>query len=283
LSGKTLIEIPQHGAAFFASDLHLSEHTPKTLEAFENWLANVAQDGALVFLLGDLFEVWFGDDYSDATTERVVQAVQSAQSAGARVFFMHGNRDFLLGEDFAEKAGMELLPDPEFLLVNHHVVLITHGDQLCTDDKAYQQFRLQSRTEQWQARLLALPLDKRIEMAKAMRSESETHKANSASGIMDANLQTVANSFQGKWPDGYYVGKSDVILHGHTHRCAIHPTLESKAPEKPESTQATLEKGMRIVLPDWDFDQSEKGRPTGGFVKLLPNGDYSLILFNRAA
>jgi UDP-2,3-diacylglucosamine hydrolase len=283
LSGKTLIEIPQHGAAFFASDLHLSEHTPKTLEAFENWLANVAQDGALVFLLGDLFEVWFGDDYSDATTERVVQAVQSAQSAGARVFFMHGNRDFLLGEDFAQKAGMELLPDPEFLLVNHHVVLITHGDQLCTDDKAYQQFRLQSRTEQWQARLLALPLDKRIEMAKAMRSESETHKANSASGIMDANLQTVANSFQGKWPDGYYVGKSDVILHGHTHRCAIHPTLESKAPEKPESTQATLEKGMRIVLPDWDFDQSEKGRPTGGFVKLLPNGDYSLILFNRAA
>ena len=98
------------------------------------------------------------DDYSDRTIERVAQAVQSAQSAGARVFFMHGNRDFLLGESFAESAGLELLPDPEFLMVNHHVVLITHGDQLCTDDRAYQQFRIQSRSEQWQAKLLALPL-----------------------------------------------------------------------------------------------------------------------------
>jgi len=283
LSGKTLIEIPQHGAAFFASDLHLSEHTPKTLDAFENWLASVAQDGALVFLLGDLFEVWYGDDYSDRTIERVAQAVQSAQSAGARVFFMHGNRDFLLGESFAESAGLELLPDPEFLMVNHHVVLITHGDQLCTDDRAYQQFRIQSRSEQWQAKLLALPLEQRIEMAKSIRSESKMHKANSALNIMDANRQAVADSFQGKWPDGYYVGKSDVILHGHTHRCAIHPTLDSKAPEKPESKQAFLQKGLRIVLPDWDFDQPEKNRHTGGFVKMLSNGDFSLTLFNRAA
>lgn len=278
-----MIEIPQHGAAFFASDLHLSEHTPKTLDAFENWLASVAQDGAFVFLLGDLFEVWYGDDYSDAITEQVARAVQSALSAGARVFFMHGNRDFLLGEGFAEEAGLELLPDPEFLMVNHQVVLITHGDQLCTDDRAYQQFRIQSRSEQWQANLLALPLDKRIEMARAIRSESTMHKANCAMSIMDANLKAVAESFQGKWPDGYYVGKSDVILHGHTHRCAIHPTLDSKAPEKPESTQGTLQKGLRIVLPDWDFDGAEKNRPTGGFVKMLPNGEFSLTLFNRAA
>lgn len=278
-----MIEIPQHGAAFFASDLHLSEHTPKTLDAFENWLANVAQEGALVFLLGDLFEVWYGDDYSDTVTQRVTRAVQSANSAGARVFFMHGNRDFLLGESFAEEAGLELLPDPEFLLVNHHVVLITHGDQLCTDDKVYQQFRIQSRSEQWQANLMALPLEKRIEMAKAIRSESTMHKANSAMSIMDANLKAVAESFQGKWPDGYYVGKSDVILHGHTHRCAIHPTLDCQAPEKPESTQGTLQKGLRIVLPDWNFDSAEKNRPMGGFVKLGSNGDYSLTLFNRAA
>ena len=126
-------------------------------------------------------------------------------------------------------------------------------------------------------------LDKRIEMAKAIRSESTMHKANSAMSIMDANLKAVAESFQGKWPDGYYVGKSDVILHGHTHRCAIHPTLDSKAPEKPESTQGTLQKGLRIVLPDWDFDGAEKNRPTGGFVKMLPNGEFSLTLFNRAA
>lgn len=278
-----MIDIPQHGAAFFASDLHLSEHTPKTLDAFENWLASVAQDGALVFLLGDLFEVWYGDDYSDTITERVVKAVQSANSTGARVFFMHGNRDFLVGEAFAEKAGLELLPDPEFLTVNHHVVLITHGDQLCTDDKVYQQFRLQSRSEQWQTKLLALPLEKRIEMAKAIRSESTMHKANSAMNIMDANLKAVGEAFQGRWPDGCYVGKSDVVLHGHTHRCAIHPTLASQAPDKPESTQGTLQKGLRIVLPDWDFDSTEKNRPTGGFLKILPNGDYNLTMFNRAS
>jgi len=278
--GLKLIEIPQHGAAFFASDLHLSEQTPYTLEAFENWLASVSQEDSLVFLLGDLFEVWYGDDYSDNTSERVIQAVQSAKSAGAKVYFMHGNRDFLLGETFAENAGFEILPDPEFLLVNHKVVLITHGDQLCTDDKAYQKFRLQSRNEKWQANLLAMPLEKRIEMASAIRSESKMHKANSALSIMDANIQTVAESFQGKWPDGYYVGKSDVLLHGHTHRCAIHPTLNSKASATPESTQGQLESGLRIVLPDWNFDEPEKNRPKGGFLKLLSNGDFSLNLFN---
>lgn len=275
-----MIEIPQQGAAFFASDLHLSEHTPKTLDAFENWLANVAQENSLIFLLGDLFEVWYGDDYSDTSSERVIQAVQSAKSAGAKVFFMHGNRDFLLGETFAEKAGFEIIPDPEFLLVNHQVVLITHGDQLCTDDKAYQKFRLQSRDEKWQQNFLSMPLEQRIEMAKAIRSESTMHKANSALSIMDANLQAVAESFQGKWPDGYYVGKSDVILHGHTHRCAIHPTLVSPAPAKPESTQGELQKGLRLVLPDWDFDAPEENRPKGGFLKMLATGEYSLNLFN---
>ncbi|WP_334120329.1 UDP-2,3-diacylglucosamine diphosphatase [Limnobacter sp.] len=275
-----MIEIPKQGAAFFASDLHLSEETPKTLEAFESWLASVAQVDSLVFLLGDVFEVWYGDDYSDPTTERVAQAIQSAHAAGAKVYFMHGNRDFLLGETFAETAEFEIIPDPEFLLVNHKVVLITHGDQLCTDDKTYQKFRQQSRNEKWQRNLLALPLDKRIEMAKAIRSESKIHKANSALDIMDANLQAVAETFKGNWPDGYYVGRSDAILHGHTHRCAIHEQLDTPAVKTPESAEGTLSHGLRIVLPDWNFDHPEKNRPKGGFLKLDPSGDYTLNLFN---
>lgn len=275
-----MIEIPQQGAAFFASDLHLSEDTPKTLDAFENWLASVAQDNTLIFLLGDLFEVWYGDDYRDSASERVTQAVQSAKSAGATLYFMHGNRDFLLGDEFAEEAGFEILPDPEFLLVNHHVVLITHGDQLCTDDKAYQKFRLQSRDEKWQKNFLALPLPQRIDMAKAIRSESKMHKANSAMSIMDANLQAVTETFKGNWPDGYFIGKSDAILHGHTHRCAIHHTLNSSAPVAPESAQGQLQLGQRIVLPDWNFDEPEKNRPKGGFLKLQSSGEFSLTLFN---
>ncbi|KYP11554.1 MAG: hypothetical protein A0129_06785 [Limnobacter sp. CACIAM 66H1] len=275
-----MIEIPPSGAAFFASDLHLSEQTPNTLEAFENWLANVAQDQTLIFLLGDLFEVWYGDDYSDSSSKRVTQAVQSAKSAGATLYFMHGNRDFLLGDQFAEEAGLEILPDPEFLLVNHQIVLITHGDQLCTDDKTYQKFRLQSRDDKWQKNFLSLPLQQRIEMAKAIRSESKIHKANSAMSIMDVNLQAVAESFKGNWPDGYYVGKSDVILHGHTHRCGIHHTLNAPAPITPESAQGQLQKGQRIVLPDWNFDEPEKNRPKGGFLKLDSKGEFSLNLFN---
>jgi UDP-2,3-diacylglucosamine hydrolase len=275
-----LIEIPQQGAAFFASDLHLSEDTPKTLDAFENWLASVAQDNTLIFLLGDLFEVWYGDDYRDSTIERVTQAVQSAKSAGATLYFMHGNRDFLLGDEYAEEAGFEILPDPEFLLVNHQVMLITHGDQLCTDDKAYQKFRLQSRDEKWQKNFLALPLQQRIDMAKAIRSESKMHKATSAMSIMDANLQAVAETFKGNWPDGYFIGKSDVILHGHTHRCAIHNTLNSLAPVAPESAQGQLQQGQRIVLPDWNFDEPEKNRPKGGFLKLQNDAEFSLNLFN---
>ena len=117
-------------------------------------------------------------------------------------------------------------------------------------------------------------------MANAIRSESTMHKANSAMSIMDANIQAVTDSFQGKWPDGYYIGKSDVILHGHTHRCAIHPTLDSKAPETQESMQGELQKGLRIVLPDWDFDKPEKNRPKGGFLKILATGEYSLTMFN---
>lgn len=275
-----MIEIPQQGAAFFASDLHLSEHSPKTLDAFENWLASVAQENTLIFLLGDLFEVWYGDDYSDSTSERVIQAVQAAKAAGATLYFMHGNRDFLVGDQFAEAAGFDILPDPEFLLVNHQVVLITHGDQLCTDDKAYQKFRLQSRDEKWQKNFLALPLAQRIEMAKAIRNESKMHKANSAMSIMDTNLSAVAETFKGNWPDGYYIGKSDVILHGHTHRCAIHNTLNTPAPATPESTQERLQKGQRIVLPDWNFDEPEKNRPKGGFLKLLGRGEFSLNLFS---
>ena len=164
--------------------------------------------------------------------------------------------------------------------MTNHVVLITHGDQLCTDDKSYQKFRQQSRTDKWQADFLSQDLKKRKEIAQAMRSESEAHKSQSAMSIMDVNQQAVEQAFKGKWPDGYFIGKSDVLLHGHTHRCAIHEAEQQTPTGNPESQQGSLKHGQRIVLPDWDFDHPRAYGPKGGFLKLTADGAFQLNLFS---
>lgn len=279
-----MIEIPVGGFAYFASDLHLSKKTPKTLAAFERWLIEVAAPKNLIFLLGDIFEVWYGDDYADEMTQRVAQAIQKASAAGSKVYFIRGNRDFLIQEDYASECHFEILEEPEFLTVNGQIVLITHGDQLCTDDKTYQKFRRESRTESWQEEFLAIELNKRIEMANHMRTESKTHKSNSTSSIMDVNLPAVEKVFKGHWPDGHYVGRSNSIIHGHTHRCAIHKVLDEKAPEHAMSQTGQLTNGLRVVLPDWHFDKTEAykhpSNVKGGYLKLDSQGQYELNLLD---
>lgn len=262
--------------AYFASDLHLSERTPRTLEAFEAWVASIATDNTLIYLIGDLFEVWCGDDYSNTTSERFCTALLSAQAAGATVFLMHGNRDFLMGDAFAEQCGAELLPDPEFLNAGGLVNLITHGDALCTDDKAYQKFRAESRDEVWQKRFLSLPIEQRLAIAQQARAESKNHKASMASDIMDVNDLAVKDCLNGRWPDGTFVGKNDVIIHGHTHRSAVHLNggniSRQIAPKK-----GTLEAGMRLVLPDWNFDAPKPGLTKGGYLKLESDAGFELV------
>lgn len=256
--------------AFFASDLHLSADTPHTLKAFESWLASVADQRSLIYLIGDLFEAWCGDDFSDSTTQRFARACQSARACGADMFLMHGNRDFLMGEAFAELCNAELLSDPEFLQVGKQVCLITHGDALCTDDKAYQQFRAQSRSEEWQQRFLALPLDHRLGIARQMRTESQSHKANMSSEIMDVNPDAVSACLRGQWPDGVYIGKSDVLIHGHTHRPAVHSTGHSSE-HTLQGQRGLLSPGLRIVLPDWTHDHTPGDSPPahrGGYLSL---------------
>ncbi|WP_370263433.1 UDP-2,3-diacylglucosamine diphosphatase [Limnobacter sp.] len=274
-----MIEIPAQGAAHFASDLHLSEHTPKTLEAFEHWIASVAQPQSLVFLLGDVFEVWCGDDHDDEVPHRVARATRAARQAGARVFFMHGNRDFLIGERFAGDGDFELLPDPEFVQTQGGIVLITHGDQLCTDDKAYQQFRQLSRDETWQADFLAKPRSQRLAIAQGIRTESKTHKSNTAMAIMDVNAQAVKQAYAGRWPDGYFVGKCHTILHGHTHRCAVHTAESPLAAPKAISQEGTIRDGMRIVLPDWNYDTPNQQSAKGGYLTLKHSGEFQLTVF----
>ena len=268
-----MIELPAQGSAYFASDLHLSEDTPHTLHAFEQWMLTVAQKDTFVFLLGDVFEVWYGDDYTDPITERVALAIRNASQRGCTVFFMHGNRDFLMGSQFAKHAAFQILPDPTRLRVNGCVVLVTHGDQLCTDDIEYQKFRQQSRTKAWQEHFLGMPLEQRVALAKAMRKESHMHKTKLALSIMDVSDWAVAQAFE----------TNNVILHGHTHRSAIHLNFKSQpVPTSLENQQGCLEHGMRVVLPDWDFEQqhTENNRHKGGFLKLTADGHFELFAFH---
>lgn len=273
-----MLELSKNGSAYFASDLHLSHETPKTLEAFENWLASISQDEALVFLLGDVFEVWLGDDYIDEIATRVRQAIRASEAAGAKLYFMQGNRDFLLGETYCNESGIELLLDPEFLRVGKQIVLLSHGDQLCTDDIGYQKFRAVSRSDQWIESFLSKPIEERKEFAKQARQESAKHKKNSAMAIMDVNLKACSEAFSGHWPDGTYLGKSQVILHGHTHRCAVHG--EQDPGLITESYSGQLDNNQRIVLPDWDFDSDTRTGHKGGFLTLRGDESFDLTLFN---
>jgi UDP-2,3-diacylglucosamine hydrolase len=275
-----LIEIPKQDTIFFVSDLHLSKHTPQTLKVFKHWVQTVSGQNSWIFLLGDIFETWLGDDYIDLVSLQFIETIKNARDVGTKIYFMHGNRDFLVGEALGKLAKFEILHDPALLTVNQQIILITHGDQLCVDDKAYQKFRLQSRQQLWQKNFLALPIEQRIKTAEAMRSESQIHKTNSPLNIMDANPKAVEDSFQGKWPNGKSVGKCDVILHGHTHRCAIHRNLNEPVAEKPICHTGELQKGLRIVLPDWNYDYPEKNHPQGGFLEVSGEGKYNLHVFN---
>jgi UDP-2,3-diacylglucosamine hydrolase len=271
-----VIKLSNQGLAYFASDLHLCQETPKTLSTFTDWISSIAQENTLIFLLGDVFEVWFGDDYTDPIVESFASATRKAHACGSTVYMMHGNRDFLMAQQFAQYAHIELLNDPEHLQVGQHTVLLTHGDQLCTDDSAYQQFRQMSRTAAWQHQFLSMSLEQRIALATKMRTESKMHKANTNTDIMDVNKQAVDKAFLGQWPDGQTQPPCQVIIHGHTHRCAIHTERNSTSAK---SQQGVLTHGLRIVLPDWS-DKTDHAPDDhtcrGGFLTLKGNESYDL-------
>ena len=244
---------------FFLSDLHLSDATPKTLEAFERFLATISDENANIVVLGDLFEAWVGDDDQSTTIDRVKTAFIAAKHCGSRVFLMHGNRDFLIGEPFADECELELLPDPYIVDLFGTDTLLTHGDVLCTDDTAYQAFRRQSRAEQWQADFLSLPLAQRKQIAGGLRNDSEQAKKSKSMDIMDVNTTAVEQTFDGRWPDRTYLGPLTRIIHGHTHRPAEH---QYKSASRGND-------GVRYVLPDWDFEQTPA---RGGYIKVSAEG-----------
>ena len=225
------LEIDGQEHLLFISDLHLCESRQPTTAAFFSFLDGPARAASRLFILGDLFEYWAGDDDDSPFAARVASRLRACADAGPQCLFMRGNRDFLVGEQFAARAGLALLDDPAMVLAGGHRLLLSHGDALCTDDLAYQQFRAQVRSNAWQSAFLAKPVAERRSIIDSARRESESAKKAKALAIMDANADAIASTLrEHDYP---------TLIHGHTHRCARHRhTVDDHLCE-------------RWVLPDW--------------------------------
>ncbi len=199
----------------FISDLHLCDSRPHITQAFIQFLEKTAANAQALYILGDLFEYWAGDDAIETDTlQPTIHALRSL-ALNVPVFLMHGNRDFLIGYDFAKATGIKMLPDPSLITLFDKPVLLSHGDALCTDDIAYQQFRKEVRNAPWQTQFLSQPLAKRITIIEELRAKSEQEKSNKSMEIMDVNGDAVDSLLR----DFDY---PPLFIHGHTHRPNKH-------------------------------------------------------------
>lgn len=219
-------------ATLFISDLHLCPSRPQISRLFLDFLAGPARQAQALYILGDLFEYWAGDDdLDDPFNAGICTALSTLSGSGVPLFFMAGNRDFLAGESFAKAAGLRLLPDTALIEVAGTTTLIMHGDTLCTDDDAYQAFRAEVRSPEWQQAFLALPLAQRKAQIEALRRESEAQKRIKPTDIMDVSPDAVLQELT--------FHRCTRLIHGHTHRPALHRfEIDGCACE-------------RWVLPDW--------------------------------
>ena len=203
----------------FISDLHLDDARPQVTALFSRFVEGEARGADALYILGDLFEAWIGDDDPSDTGRIVAEALRGLSDSGVPVYFMHGNRDFLVGADYAARAGMALLHDPSVVVLHGRPVLLMHGDTLCTDDTAYQQFRAQSRDPRWQAQFLSGPLAARQAFAEQARAASRAHQAGlREAGAMDAITDVAPRTVEATFRQFGI----DTLVHGHTHRPAVH-------------------------------------------------------------
>ena len=232
-------------ATLFIADLHLDPARPHITALFESYLASDEVRGAdALYILGDLVEAWIGDDDDAELPQRIARAIRAVHDAGVPVFFMVGNRDFMLGESFASRAGFSILDDGTVHNIQGRSTLLMHGDVLCTDDVAYQAVRQQVRTPQWKAQILAMPLDARRAFATKAREVSRAHTGVTNESIMDVNADAVQQALRD-------AGVTRLI-HGHTHRPAVH------------SIELDGQTAERIVLGDW-YEH-------GSVLKVTPDG-----------
>jgi UDP-2,3-diacylglucosamine hydrolase len=220
----------------FISDLHLDAERPEITALFGRFIDEEARGADALYILGDLFEAWVGDDDPSDTGRFVAEKLAALRASGVPVFFQRGNRDFLLGDAYATRAGVTILPDPAVILLHGQPTLLMHGDLLCTDDVAYQQFRAQTRDPRWQAQFLAQPLAARLAFAQQARTASQARHAElQGQGLMEA-ITDVAPMTVTATLARYGI---DTLIHGHTHRPAVHELdVDGRACQ-------------RIVLGDW--------------------------------
>ena len=199
---------------YFIADLHLSETHPELTELFNDFMQNKAQESQAVYILGDLFDFWIGDDETSPLISQVKQLIKNLTEKGIACYFIHGNRDFLVGKKFAQDCGLTLLPDYYCVDLGGVKTLICHGDTLCIDDVKYQQFRRKVH-QKWRQRLfLCLPLKVRLKIAEKIRAKSKQDKQYKSLDIMDVNLAFTAQTVK-----EFGVNR---LIHGHTHLSLIH-------------------------------------------------------------
>jgi UDP-2,3-diacylglucosamine hydrolase len=236
--------------AFFVSDLHLQAALPRTAQAFRDFLQEQALRARQLYLLGDIFEYWAGDDDIETPFNRgVADAINAVSKAGVEVFWIAGNRDFLVSDDFAQAAGLTILRDPHIVTLAGQRLTLAHGDAQCTDDTDYMAFRAQVRNPVWQQTFLAMPLAQRKAIIEGLRQGSQAAQKEKSSEIMDVNPQAIAQLFADT--------DSTLLIHGHTHRPARHVYRDASGDK------------LRYVLPDWEIDTTPA---RGGWIAMGVDG-----------
>ena len=243
-------------SSLFISDLHLQPGSSEVTAHLLSLLENLAPRYDNLWILGDFVEYWLGDDAYDGSLDTVFDAMRALSKTGTRIRVLFGNRDFLLGDNFAARTGSEVISDDSVVVEDAgRKLVLLHGDTLCTDDTGYQALRKMLRNPAFIAEFLGKPVPDRVQQAMALREQSRSETADKSDEIMDVNPQTVADVMQ--------ASGADLMIHGHTHRPAIHQAPETAL-------------GVRVVLGDWN--------ETGAKVATLSNdGELELTHWPREA
>jgi UDP-2,3-diacylglucosamine hydrolase len=221
----------------FISDLHLANDQPRLTEGFLALIARYGSEISTLYILGDWFETWVGDDDDDVWLNSITEPLKALTAHGVQIWVQHGNRDFAMGQGFLDRFGGQLLPERITLVERGLTLRVEHGDALCLSDEGYQAFRKMSRNPEWQASMFAQSLEIRRQLAAMIRMKSQMNHANNANNIVDVDLNEVVR----------VIGDADGMIHGHTHRPMVH-----------ELIGADGQAARRYVLGDWRVDEVTK-------------------------